>query len=87
MVFRADIRSVFWYATTFMSSNARLAARQYHLIPPVVEQPQYNLFSREKVEKEFQNLYTRDIGLGIVGYRYILKSSGLKWLVRSWTDY
>jgi aryl-alcohol dehydrogenase-like predicted oxidoreductase len=31
---------------------------------PVVEQPQYNLFHREKVEQEFARLY-EDIGLGL----------------------
>jgi voltage-dependent potassium channel beta subunit len=38
-------------------------ARQEHLIPPLMEQPQYNMFHREKVEKEFLPLY-REFGLG-----------------------
>ena len=33
------------------------------LVPPTMEQPQYNLFTREKVEREFAPLYG-DIGLG-----------------------
>ena len=33
------------------------------LVPPTMEQPQYNLFTRDKVEKEFAPLYG-DIGLG-----------------------
>lgn len=40
------------------------AARLNHLIPPTMEQPQYNMFNREKVEKEFDPLYT-DIGFGL----------------------
>lgn len=38
-------------------------ARQYGLVPPTMEQPQYNLFERAKVESEFAPLYG-DIGLG-----------------------
>ncbi|TAF34633.1 MAG: voltage-dependent potassium channel subunit beta [Cytophagales bacterium] len=39
------------------------AARQYNLIPPTMEQPQYNMFHRERVEVEYSRLY-EDIGLG-----------------------
>jgi voltage-dependent potassium channel beta subunit len=39
-------------------------ARQYNLIPPVVEQPQYNLFHRNRVEAEYNKLYTSPTGLG-----------------------
>ncbi len=38
-------------------------ARQYGLVPPTMEQPQYNMFTRDKVEKDFAPLYG-DIGLG-----------------------
>ncbi|HXB13657.1 MAG TPA: aldo/keto reductase, partial [Bacteroidia bacterium] len=38
-------------------------AREYNMVPPSMEQPQYNLFHREKVEKEFAKLYS-EIGLG-----------------------
>ncbi len=38
-------------------------ARQYSLVPPTMEQPQYNMFERAKVESEFAPLYG-DIGLG-----------------------
>ena len=38
-------------------------ARQYQLIPPTMEQPQYSMFHREKVEAEFAPLYDT-IGLG-----------------------
>ncbi|MBO0888853.1 aldo/keto reductase [Candidatus Bathyarchaeota archaeon] len=38
-------------------------AREMDLTPPTMEQPQYNMLHREKVEVEFAPLY-RDIGLG-----------------------
>lgn len=38
-------------------------ARREHLIPPLMEQPEYNMFSRERVERELASLYT-EIGLG-----------------------
>jgi voltage-dependent potassium channel beta subunit len=38
-------------------------ARRYGLTPPTMEQPQYNMFVREKVEKELHPLYA-EIGLG-----------------------
>jgi aryl-alcohol dehydrogenase-like predicted oxidoreductase len=30
-------------------------ARQYDLIPPTMEQPEYNMFSREKIEREYEH--------------------------------
>ena len=47
--------------------EAVVAAEKYHLIKPVVEQPEYNLFKRNKVEKDFKPLY-KDPGLGITSY-------------------
>ncbi len=38
-------------------------ARREHLIPPLMEQPQYNLLHRDRVEREYAPLYER-IGLG-----------------------
>ena len=38
-------------------------ARELGLVPPTMEQPQYNMFERAKVEKEFAPLYG-DLGLG-----------------------
>jgi len=38
-------------------------AERHHLHKPVMEQPQYNLFHRERVEKEYARLYD-DLGLG-----------------------
>jgi voltage-dependent potassium channel beta subunit len=43
--------------------DAHHIARKEHLIPPTMEQPEYNMFHRERVEKEYAHLY-EDIGLG-----------------------
>jgi voltage-dependent potassium channel beta subunit len=50
-----------WSAAEIM--EAWQIAERHHLHKPVMEQPQYNLFEREKVEKEYLRLYT-NIGLG-----------------------
>ncbi len=38
-------------------------ARRERLVPPLMEQPQYNLFHRDRVEREYAPLYER-LGLG-----------------------
>jgi len=43
------------------------AARQYYLVPPSSEQPQYNLFHRRRVEVELSPI-CRDLGLGLTTY-------------------
>jgi aryl-alcohol dehydrogenase-like predicted oxidoreductase len=43
--------------------EAYAVARQYHLTPPTMEQPQYNLLHRKRVEHEYARLYA-EIGLG-----------------------
>jgi len=50
-----------WSAAQIM--EAYTVARENHLVPPTMEQPQYNLFHRERVEKEYKPLY-QEIGLG-----------------------
>lgn len=50
-----------WSAQEIMEAYS--VARQYNLIPPTMEQPQYNMFHRQKVELEYLKLYT-EIGLG-----------------------
>ncbi len=50
-----------WSAAQIM--EAYQIARRERLIPPTMEQPQYNMFVRERVEKEYARLY-REIGLG-----------------------
>ncbi len=48
-------------------SQAFGAARQYNLIPPTVEQPQYSMFHREKVESEISTL-AKELGLGLTTF-------------------
>jgi len=50
-----------WSAQEIM--EAHMFAKQNHLIGPVVEQPEYNMFCRVKVEVEFSQLY-KTVGLG-----------------------
>lgn len=50
-----------WSAQQILDAHA--FARQEHLVPPLMEQPEYNMFHREKVEHEYALLY-ENIGLG-----------------------
>jgi voltage-dependent potassium channel beta subunit len=50
-----------WSAADIM--RAYSVAREYDLTPPTMEQPQYNMLHRDRVEKEYLPLY-REIGLG-----------------------
>jgi len=50
-----------WSAAEIMRAYG--IARELHLTPPQMEQPQYNMLHRDKVEKEYVPLY-REIGLG-----------------------
>lgn len=50
-----------WSAQEIM--EAHMVARQYHLIGPVMEQPQYNMLERARVEVEYAQLY-ESVGLG-----------------------
>lgn len=50
-----------WSAQEIM--EAHMFARQNHLIGPVVEQPQYNMLVRDKVEVEYSQIY-KTVGLG-----------------------
>jgi voltage-dependent potassium channel beta subunit len=50
-----------WSAAEIMRADG--LARQYGLTPPVMEQPQYNMFVRDRVEKEYALLY-QELGYG-----------------------
>ncbi|MCB0400740.1 MAG: aldo/keto reductase [Flavobacteriales bacterium] len=50
-----------WSAQEIM--EAHMVARQYNLIGPTMEQPQYNMLHRDKVEVEFSQIY-KTVGLG-----------------------
>jgi voltage-dependent potassium channel beta subunit len=43
--------------------QAHLEAARHHLIAPVMEQPEYNLFQRQKLEKDYLHMF-RNEGLG-----------------------
>ncbi len=51
-----------WTAAEIM--EAHVIARREHLMPPVMEQPQYHMLERDKVEREFAPLYDT-VGLGL----------------------
>lgn len=50
-----------WSGVEIMEAH-RVAAH-YRLIPPAVEQPQYNMFERGKLEKEYLSIFS-NVGLG-----------------------
>jgi voltage-dependent potassium channel beta subunit len=50
-----------WSAQEIM--EAHMVARQHHLVGPVMEQPQYNMLERARVEVEYAQLY-KTVGLG-----------------------
>ena len=58
---------VLYWGTSEWSAEEIIAAhrvaRELYLTPPAMEQPQYNLFARERVEQEYAPLY-RDYGMG-----------------------
>ncbi len=60
-------KALYWGTSEWSAADIRAAweiAERHHLHRPVVEQPQYNLFHRDRVEKEYARLY-EDIGLGL----------------------
>ncbi len=61
-----DGKALYWGTSEWSAEQLRAAyniARREHLIPPTMEQPQYNMFHRDRVEQEYAQLYN-DIGLG-----------------------
>jgi voltage-dependent potassium channel beta subunit len=59
--------ALYWGTSEWSADEIRSAmeiAERHHLHKPIVEQPQYNLFHRHRVEKEYNNLY-KDYGLGL----------------------
>lgn len=50
-----------WSAQEIM--EAHMYAKEYRLIGPTMEQPEYNLFNREKLENEYLQIF-KNIGLG-----------------------
>ena len=61
-------KALYWGTSEWTADEIRSAweiADRYGLHKPVVEQPQYNLFSRDRVETEYAPLYEEPIGIGL----------------------
>ncbi|MFZ1063387.1 MAG: aldo/keto reductase [Acidimicrobiales bacterium] len=59
-------KALYWGTSEWSADEIRAAydiADRHHLHKPLMEQPQYNILWRDKVEKEYKRLY-EDIGLG-----------------------
>jgi voltage-dependent potassium channel beta subunit len=60
-------KALYWGTSEWSAAEIMTAwqiAERHHLHKPVMEQPEYNLLHRERVEHEYARLY-RDIGLGV----------------------
>jgi voltage-dependent potassium channel beta subunit len=59
-------KALYWGTSEWSASEIAAAwaiADKHHLHKPIVEQPEYNLFKKHRVEREYARLYG-DIGLG-----------------------
>jgi len=66
----ASGKAHYWGTSEWTADEIRAAweiAERHHLHKPVMEQPQYNLLHRMRVEIEYARLY-EDIGLGLTTY-------------------
>ena len=60
-------KALYWGTSEWSAADIRAAwdiAKRHRLHKPVMEQPQYHLFHRKRVEEEYARLYD-DIGLGL----------------------
>lgn len=60
-------QALYWGTSEWAAADIRAAweiAERHHLHKPVMEQPQYNIFHRRRVEQEYARL-VEDIGLGL----------------------
>lgn len=70
-------QALYWGTSEWSAGDIRAAweiAERHHLHKPVMEQPEYNLFHRKRVEDEYARLYD-EIGLGLTTWSPL--SSGL----------
>ena len=70
-------KALYWGTSEWTAEEIRAAyeiAERHHLHKPVMEQPQYHLFHRKRVEQEYARLYD-EIGLGLTTWRPL--ASGL----------
>jgi voltage-dependent potassium channel beta subunit len=59
-------KALYWATSEWSADEIRAAwdiAERHHLRKPIAEQPQYNLFSRRRVEREYKRLFD-DLGIG-----------------------
>jgi voltage-dependent potassium channel beta subunit len=60
-------KALYWGTSEWSAPEIMAAwqiAERHHLHKPVVEQPEYNIFHRKRVEREYARLY-EDIGIGL----------------------
>jgi len=60
-------KALYWGTSEWAADDVRAAweiAERHHLHKPVMEQPQYHLFHRKRVEQDYARLY-EEIGLGL----------------------
>jgi voltage-dependent potassium channel beta subunit len=60
-------KALYWGTSEWSAGDIRAAweiAERHHLRKPVMEQPQYNIFERRSVDREYARLYD-EIGLGL----------------------
>ena len=70
-------KALYWGTSEWSADEIRAAweiADRHHLRKPVMEQPQYNIFERRKVDWEYARLYD-DIGLGLTTWSPLKPSS------------
>jgi voltage-dependent potassium channel beta subunit len=67
MNYLIDQGKVFYWGTSEWSPEkimeAYAVARHEHLMPPLMEQPEYNMFNRKRIERHYAHLF-QEIGLG-----------------------
>jgi len=60
-------KALYWGTSEWSAEDIREAAaiaEHQHLVGPLMEQPQYHMFHRERVEREYAPLY-KELGLGL----------------------
>lgn len=84
-------REKYWGTSEWQSDEIERAhhiATKLNMVGPVMEQPQYNLLARERVEKEYQLLY-EVYGMGLTPFSPLkvsqscVNDSSVQWLTLS----
>jgi aryl-alcohol dehydrogenase-like predicted oxidoreductase len=66
----ASGKALYWGTSEWSADEIRAAcdiAERHHLRKPVVEQTQYNLVSRQRIEKEYARVF-EDLGIGVTSF-------------------